>query len=243
MHALILAGGEGSRLRADGVATPKAFVDIGGRPLMFRLVETLRELGCASITAAVRQSVLDETADVARGALANGLHVVPCDTPSSLHTLARGLQAVPPGPILCTMVDTVMRADDWHQLFDRADRLLQDGADACVAVTSYVDDEKPLWVTRRSDGMVRSFESEPVMPALVTGGVYFLSSRIRELAPRVVSLGVVRMRGFLRWLVEHGYHVASVDVERIVDLDRGRDLAEAVTWLGGVTPVIPERSA
>lgn len=242
MHALILAGGEGSRLRADGVATPKAFVEIGGRPLMFRLVETLRGLGCVSITAAVRQSVLDEAVTVRRDALEAGLNVVPCDTPSSLHTLARGLEAVPPGPILCTMVDTVMRADDWQQLFGRADRLLQDGADACIAVTSYVDDEKPLWVTRRADGMVRSFESEPVRPALVTGGVYFLSSGIRELAPRVVSLGVVRMRGFLRWLVEHGYHVATADVERIVDLDRGRDLAQAVTWLGGISPVQPEPS-
>jgi NDP-sugar pyrophosphorylase family protein len=241
VHALILAGGEGSRLRADGVATPKAFVEIGGRPLMFRLVETLRGLGCASITAAIRQSVLDEA--VARDARDAGLQVLPCDTPSSLHTLARGLEAVPPGPILCTMVDTVMRAADWEQLFLRADRLLQGGADACVAVTGYVDDEKPLWVTRRSDGMVRSFESTPVTPALVTGGVYFLSSSIRELAPRVVSLGVVRMRGFLRWLVEHGYHVATADVERIVDLDRGRDLAQAVTWLGGITPVLPEPSA
>ena len=243
MHALILAGGEGSRLRADGVATPKAFVEIGGRPLMFRLVETLRALGCASITAAIRSSVLDETAALAHHPLDLEFNVVPCDTPSSLHTLARGLEAVPPGPILCTMVDTVMRAQDWQYLFDRADRLLQEGADACVAVTPYVDDEKPLWVTRRSDGMVRSFEAERVTPALVTGGVYFLSSGIRDLAPRVVSLGVGRMRGFLRWLVEHGYHVATADVERIVDLDRSRDLAQAVTWLGGIVPTLPEASA
>lgn len=235
MHALILAGGEGARLRADGVATPKAFVEIGGRPLLFRLVETLRDLGCVSITAAVRRSVLHQAAGLARDAAGVGLTVVPCDTPSSLHTLARGLEAVPPGPILCTMVDTVMRAADWEQLFARGDRLLQDGADACVAVTSFVDDEKPLWVTRRPDGMVRAFGAERVTPALVTGGVYFLSSGIRDLAPRVVSLGVERMRGFLGWLVEHGYHVATAEVERIVDLDRGRDLAQAVTWLGGVS--------
>jgi NDP-sugar pyrophosphorylase family protein len=243
VHALILAGGEGSRLRADGVATPKAFVQIGGRPLVFRLVETLRSLGCTSITAAIRRSVMEEAAALTQDAFDAGLVVVPCDTPSSLHTLARGLEAVPPGPIVCTMVDTVMRAADWQHLFARADQRLQDGADACVAVTSYVDDETPLWVTRRSDGMVRSFGAEPVTPALVTGGVYFLSSGIRDLAPRVVSLGVQRMRGFLRWLVEHGYHVATADVERIVDLDTGRDLAQAVTWLRGMSPTLPEPSA
>lgn len=242
MHALILAGGEGSRLRADGVATPKAFVEIGGRPLVFRLVETLRALGCSNVTAAIRSSVLEEAAALSHDARDAGFQVVPCDTPSSLHTLARGLEAVPPGPILCAMVDTVMRPQDWQYVFDRADRALQDGADACVVVTPYVDDEKPLWVTRRSDGMVRTFGAERVTPALVTGGVYFLSSGIRELAPRVISLGVERMRGFLRWLVEHGYHVATADVERIVDLDRGRDLAQAVTWLGGTVPTLPEAS-
>ena len=242
MHALILAGGEGSRLRADGVTTPKALVEIGGRPLVFRLVESLRELGCVTVTAAIRRSVLEEAVTLTRDARSAGLQVVPCDTPSSLHTLAQGLEAVAPGPILCTMVDTVMRADDWRLLFQRADGLLQDGADACVAVTPFVDDETPLWVTRRSDGLVRSFASKPVTPALVTGGVYFLSSGIRELAPRVISLGVTRMRGFLSWLVEHGYHVATADVERIVDLDRGRDLAQAVTWLGGIAPALPKAS-
>jgi hypothetical protein len=131
------------------------------------------------------------------------------------------------------MVDTVMRPEDWQRLFGRADRMLSEGADACVAVTPYVDDDNPLWVARRPDGTVSAFGVEQMSPALVTGGVYFLSSRIRDLAPRVLSLGVIRMRGFLAWMVEHGYGVATVEVERIVDLDRGRDLAQTATWLGG----------
>ena len=38
MHGLVLAGGEGSRLAADGVAAPKALVPVGGRPQLLRLV-------------------------------------------------------------------------------------------------------------------------------------------------------------------------------------------------------------
>ena len=44
-------------------------------------------------------------------------------------------------------------------------------------------------------------------------------------------------------LTTEGYQVATADVERIVDLDRGRDLAQAVTWLGEIGPTLPEPSA
>jgi hypothetical protein len=44
------------------------------------------------------------------------------------------------------------------------------------------------------------------------------------------------MRGFLGWLVDHGYRVETAEVERIVDLDRGTDLALAAAWLGAGNP-------
>jgi NDP-sugar pyrophosphorylase family protein len=233
MHALSLAGGEGARLRSDGIRTPKAFVEVHGRPLLLRLVDTLRALGCETITAAVRKSALAEAGPAFHSAGAASVRVLACETPSSLHTLAAGLQAVPPGPLLCVMVDSIMREEDWRRLFARADHLLRNGADACVAVTPHGDDEKPLYVVRRRDGSVAAFRSEPVLPALLTGGVYFMSTQVRDLAPRVLALGVVRMRGFLSWLAEHGYRIETVEVERIMDLDRGRDVEAAGAWLAG----------
>lgn len=231
MHALILAGGEGSRLRSDGVSTPKAFVELAGQPLLLRLGGNLRALGCDSVTALVRGSALDRAGPRLSLDASDAMRVVACETPSSLHTLARGLEMVPPGAVLCAMVDTVMRDTDWQELFVRGDQQLRRGADACVAVTPFVDDEKPLYVARHPGGTVAAFQETPAAPALVTGGVYFLSSRIRSLVPRVLELGIARMRGFLRWLVEHGYRIGTWEVARIVDLDRGRDLALASAWL------------
>ena len=233
MHALILAGGEGSRLRSDGVRMPKPFVELAGRPLLLRLGDCLRALGCESVTALVRESALDRAGPHLHLDASNAMRIVACDTPSSLHTLASGLETVPPGPLLCAMVDTVMRPTDWQELFARGDQLLRRGADACVAVTPYIDDERPLYVARHPAGAVAAFQESASVPALVTGGVYFLSSRIRSLVPRVLALGIARMREFLRWLVEHGYRIETAEVPRIVDLDRGRDLALAAAWLSG----------
>ena len=231
MHALILAGGEGSRLRSDGVSTPKPFVELDGQPLLLRLGGNLRALGCESVTALVRGSALDRAGPRLHLDASDAMRVVACETPSSLHTLARGLEMVPPGPVLCSMVDTVMRSSDWQELFVRGDQQLSRGADACVAVTPFIDDERPLYVARHPAGAVAAFQETPSVPALVTGGVYFLSSRIRSLVPRVLGLGISRMREFLRWLVEHGYRIETWEVARIVDLDRGRDLALAAAWL------------
>src|SRR5262245_51741461 len=57
VHGLILAGGFGSRLAADGVATAKATVSVGGVPQVVRLVRTLLDLDCSTVVCAVRTGV------------------------------------------------------------------------------------------------------------------------------------------------------------------------------------------
>src|SRR2546430_15451806 len=51
-----------------------------------------------------------------------------------------------------------------------AGRYLEEGAELVLAVTPYVDDESPVYVSRRGDGDVRAVSDEPVAPVGVTGG-------------------------------------------------------------------------
>ncbi len=117
MHGLILAGGEGSRLAAGGIAVPKPLVEVAGKPQIVGLLETLAALGCSSLTCAVRADfpAVRRLLDGRRFGLP--LTMVECRTPSSLHTLVEGLAAVPPGPVFCSMVDTVMRPEDWRSVY------------------------------------------------------------------------------------------------------------------------------
>src|SRR5262245_4468982 len=131
MHGLILAGGRGSRLAADGVDTPKALVEVAGRPQLISLIETFARLGCESITAMVRDGV---TVAAAAPAVIRS-----CRTPSSLHTLAAGLTSMPPGNVFCAMVDTVMPPADWRRVHASVTEQLAAGAVAVLAVTPFVD--------------------------------------------------------------------------------------------------------
>jgi NDP-sugar pyrophosphorylase family protein len=228
VHGLILAGGEGSRLAADGVAEPKAAVPVAGRSQILRLAETFDAIGCTDVTCMVRATFPLVINSVREIQLSSGRpRVIACETPSSLHTLAEGLLRLPPGPVFCSMVDTVMPTRDWQRVYDDAERHLADGADAVLAVTPHVDDESPLWVARGSGGHATHVGHRPVHPPCVTGGVYAFGPRARAVAIRVWREGGSRMRYFLSALVEEGARVATTEVALIVDLDHKRDLGVA----------------
>ena len=232
MHGLVLAGGEGSRLAAQGVPVPKAMVTVAGRPQAVHLIETLLGLGCPTVTCMVRDEFPDVVADLAGRAWRGPVRVHGCRTPSSLHTLAEGLARVPAGAVFATMVDTVMRPEDWRAVFAGAASQLAAGADAVLAVTPFVDDEAAVYVAADAAGRVRRLGDRPTEPVLVTGGVYAFAPGVRALAREAVDAGVQRMRNFLARIVDRGVVVRTVEAPRIIDLDRLSDLAAANAWLG-----------
>jgi NDP-sugar pyrophosphorylase family protein len=231
VHGLILAGGEGSRLAADGVRTPKALVEVAGQPQIVRLVDTMTRLGCRDITCMVREG-LPPVATLLPAEPAIPVDTITCLTPSSLHTLVAGLTAAPHGAVFCSMVDTVMPWADWQRAFAAVQQHLGAGADAVLVVTPATDDDRPLYVGVDAGGRVRSIGDQRVEPATVTGGVYGFGAAARRLAADALDQGLERMRAFLGLLVQNGRAVFAVNVPRVIDLDRARDLADANAWLG-----------
>lgn len=224
-HGLILAGGDGSRLAADGVATPKALVPVAGRPQILNLIEILDQLGCESITCMVREGVRVEAP--------GSVIVRACRTPSSLHTLVAGLAIVPPGPVFCTMVDTVMPLEDWRLVYAGVTEQLHTGSFAVLAVTPFVDDERPVYVGRDAAGRAMDIGDSPLngaRPVVVTGGVYGFSPGARRLASVAVT-SANRMRAFLKLLIAVRAPITTVEVAKIIDLDHKRDLEAAERWL------------
>ena len=236
IHGLILAGGEGSRLAAEGYPTPKALVPIRGRPLVVSQVETLARLGCSTVTVMVREEfhaaverAIAETR--VNSSVSCPVTVAPCQTPTSAHTLVAGMARVPAGPVFCTMVDTVMPPTSWARAYGETVRDLAAGADAVLIVTPFVHDESPLYAVRGREGLVSALESTPGADRVVTGGVYGFGVAARKRAAEAVDEGVRRMRGFLQRLIAGGARVTAVEIEKIVDLDRIADLTLVNQWL------------
>jgi NDP-sugar pyrophosphorylase family protein len=234
MHGLVLAGGEGSRLAAEGVPTPKPLLEVAGQPLIVTLLRTFERLGCESLTCMVRTGFPAVVQALESARFKPPFIIRTCTTPSSAHTLVEGLQAVPEGPVFCSMVDTVMRPRDWAVVYQRTRESLADGADAVLIVTPFVHDESPLYVARDGEGLARSLGSVPGGDARVSGGVYGFGPAAREAARDALADGVQRMRGFLQRLIADGARVATVEVAQIIDLDRRADWELANTWMASL---------
>lgn len=215
----------------EGSGAPKALAAVGGRPLIVGLVETLTALGCETITCVVRADFPEVAAALGRPGGGAGVRVLARRTPSSLHSFAEGLAAMPPGRVFCSMVDTVMRPIDWAAVWKAAGQQLDEGAEVMLAVTPYVDDEAALYVRVGEDGTVSAIGEAPVEPMLVTGGVYAFDEAGRARALEAVAEGLRRMRGLLKVMVAEGRRVTTVVVPRIMDVDRPVDLDAANAWI------------
>jgi NDP-sugar pyrophosphorylase family protein len=234
LHGLILAGGEGSRLEAEGVRVPKPLLPVAGEPLIARLIAMFAQLGCETVTCMIRADFPSVFPVVQQQRVGVPVIARSCRTSSSLHTLALGLREIPAGPVFCTMVDSVMPRDAWRTVYTAAEDSLTEEVqiDALLAVTPFVDDESPLYVRRDAGGLVQAFAADPIDPPCVTGGVYGFGPRARQVAGEAVDAGVQRMRGYLQHLISAGARIGTIEVSRIIDVDHESDLRLANAWLG-----------
>ncbi len=239
----ILAAGLGSRLKGHGLAIHKPAVEVAGVPLLERVIANFRAAGIRSLVVIVNEDEAELPAAFAARCPDMQLTFHVETTPSSLVSFERVVSRLGPGPCVLSTVDAVCRPEDFVRFVAEAGNALRESGVA-LGVTSFVADEKPLWVHfedgqgepgkgRRvlrlgGDGASSSFAS------FVTAGVYALSERARA---RQIPGGLGRLREYLGWLVAQGEPVSGVEMGKVIDVDRPEDVAMAEAFLAAREPV------
>lgn len=236
MHYAIIAAGEGSRLRQEGVELPKPLVMLDGRPMIGRLIDIFMSCNPESLTVIVNEQ-MTEVADFLRSLrLPVPLRLVVKSTPSSMHSFYEVSRALPaeamaPGAKFClTTVDTIFRRDDFVEYIAafEADR----EADGYMAVTPFIDDEKPLYVATDPELDITAFLDAPAEGVkYISGGIYGLTAPAVDVLDRCLSSGVSRMRNYQRALVDAGLHLKAFPIAKIVDVDHAADIPGAEAFI------------
>ncbi len=239
MHYAIIAAGEGSRLRAEGIDTPKPLVKLGDTTLIGRLIAIMRrQPDCERISVIVTPAVHDRvTATGVPSPWAAADDVIVASTPGSMHSLHRLAPCLRGADRFClTTVDTVFSPGEFDS-FTRAVRHSA-GADGYMGVTTYIDDEKPLYISADSDGWITGYFDTPLPDTrYVSGGIYALPASSLDVLDDCMAAGMVRMRDFQRALVASGMRLRAYPFGRIIDIDHAADIDRALELTADETTV------
>ena len=232
MRFAIIAAGEGSRLASEGVKAPKPLIEIQGVPLIERLVRIFARQGADSINIIVNEQQPETLAHIMELQKLFPINVVVKSTPSSMHSL-HALSHLLRGDKFClTTVDTLFHEEEFAEYIKT---FKESDGDGIMAVTDYIDDEKPLYVDTDSQLDITAFCDKPTENSrYISGGIYGLTPKALDILDECMAEGIERMRNFQRRLVDGGMRLKAYPFTKIIDIDHAEDIEKAERFISRV---------
>ena len=234
MNFGIIAAGEGSRLVQEGVNVPKPLVILNGKPMIERLIDLFCNCGAENINIIVNEEMKEVFSflEEKKKNVLCPLKITVKSTPSSMHSfyeLAREL--APKGRYIVTTVDTVFREIDFRGYVKA---FVEAGVETqgMMPVTSFIDDEKPLYVKTELGGRITAFlDKKDEDVKYISAGIYGLSQSSLPVLEKALAEGTHRMRNYQRALVASGLDLQAYDIGKVVDVDHAGDIITAEKFL------------
>lgn len=225
MNYAIIAAGEGSRLAQEGVTLPKPLVKLEGKEMIRRLIDIFLRNDASSISVIVNEEMVQVQEYISGLKLDVPFNIVVKSTPSSMHSFFELRNFLRDGKFCLTTVDTIFQEGEFRN-FIRAFASDEDN-DGVMAVTDYIDDEKPLYVEVDSKMNIKGFPDHSGNCKYISGGIYGLAPRAIDTLESCIEAGQSRMRNFQRQLVTDNLNLKAFPFAKIVDVDHAEDIKKA----------------
>jgi len=228
MKAGIIAAGQGDRLIQGGILVPKPLVTIGREPLIARAIRAANHVGVTSI-ACIVNDLNPAVAEYLRStSWPVPLELVVKATASSMESLFSLAPLLSNGPFLLFTVDAVFEFGVLRRFLTKARRR---GGDGVLAVTRFVDDEKPLWVKLDRGQRIVALGDGARPGRYITAGFYYFRPEIFSLIEAARARRLSALRQFLGLLLENRLSLYGIPVSKTVDVDTREDIEKANKYL------------
>lgn len=216
-------------MASEGIKAPKPLIELQGVPLIERLVRVFARQGADSINIIVNGQQPDTLAHIKKLQEEFPINIVVKSTPSSMHSL-HALSHLLRGDRFClTTVDTLFHEDEFAAYIKAFKESDDDGI---MAVTDYIDDEKPLYVDTDTELNITAFSDRATENSrYISGGIYGLLPESLDILDECMSEGIERMRNFQRRLVQSGMKLKAYPFSKIIDIDHAEDISKAEKFL------------
>ena len=208
---------------------PKGLVPVQGVPLAGRTIRAFVRNGISRVAGIVNEESPELEEYLRRTDFGVSVDILVRSTPSSMHSLFALAPFLDSSPFFLATVDAVYDPADLQSWIERC--AADPDADGVLAVTRFVDDEKPLYVELGENDRIVNIGDAAAGSSWITGGLYRFSPRIFNEMERAGRLGLERLRKFQELLVNEGYSLYGHRFGTIVDVDHRADIATAEAYL------------
>jgi bifunctional UDP-N-acetylglucosamine pyrophosphorylase/glucosamine-1-phosphate N-acetyltransferase len=223
MDAIVLAAGEGTRLRPLTERWPKPVLPIDGRPVIATLLRELAAAGCARVFV-VTGYLAEAVEELVGDGSGFGVELVTTRQPSvlgSADAVERALDAGADAPVIVTAADTVYTAGDVARFVEAAH-----GRPGAVAVRRQPPPSPPhRFAVRVENGRVtRVLDDDPSNP--LSGAPLWLLGR--ALLPFLEGLPgpPYELASAAQRAVDAGVEIAGIEIGSTRDLTHPIDLVQ-----------------
>lgn len=231
MKFAIISAGEGSRLSQEGVQLPKPLVQLSGKAMIERLIDIFIANDAEEIVVIINNEVqkTKEYMLKLQKRIAVPFRLIVKTTPSSMHSFYELSKYLRDDKFCLTTVDTIFREDEFSKYIEKFKKSEMDGM---MAVTDYIDDEKPLYISTDEKLMITGFHDTNVCNCrYISGGIYCLTPKAIDTLERCMANGLSRMRNFQRELIADGLYLEAYPFSKILDVDHASDIVKAENFL------------
>lgn len=198
--------------------------------MLKRLIDVFVRNNAESVSIIVNEEMSQVYDFLKTLALPVPLNIVRKSTPSSMHSFYALKPYLSQGKFCLTTVDTIFDEKEFAGYIDSFQN--ESRADGVFAVTSYIDDEKPLYVETDARDRITGFLDSTENPHYISGGIYALKpEKAFDVLDNCIKNGIFRMRNYQRELINHKFSIHAHAFSKILDVDHAEDIIKAELFL------------
>lgn len=236
MKFAIIAAGEGSRLGQEGVTAPKPLVKVNGKSMIDRAIEIFDECDASEIIIIINDSSFELHQHLEELKNSYPIRLIVKNTKGSMESFSELAPYLKDEPFCLTTVDAIYNEVEFAAYIEN---FKTSDADAFMAVTNFVDDEKPLYISTDDQLRITGYYDTKVPETnFISGGIYCMRPDCLSVLQDCLSTGLLRMRQFQRELVKEGKTVMAYPFSKIIDVDHADDICKAEDFLNEPMPII-----
>lgn len=225
MNFAIIGAGESSRIRAEGLKNSKHLIKINNEFLIDRIIRIAVNNGAEKVVCIINSKEPELKQHLLSADFGVPLKLLVNDTESSMHSLFALAPFLTDKLFCLATTDSVFMEKEFSDFVNYS--LKQKDADGVLAVTDFIDDEKPLCVETDENNIIKNFSDSKEGYNWATGGIYFLSPEIFNEIELARQKNISKLRNFFRLLVEQNYKLIAFPFSKIVDVDHVSDIKKA----------------